>query len=177
MAIPRLSPQVTGIGRVLEPDRHLQRSRIGGHGVQQQQSADTAFSNSKVSRNHAGIHGGGIYNQGELDEEAEKQLADIAGAVRGIDILAATLDSLHDALLGLPVGPYGVLQPRQGAEIGKARPDALPQLLLSGALQVTRARVVDAFGRTLDLPAEKMAYPAIFQPHRVRPPSTSWNQH
>ena len=67
MAIPRLSPQVTGIGRVLEPDRHLQRSRIGGHGVQQQQSADTAFSNSKVSRNHAGIHGGGIYNQGELD--------------------------------------------------------------------------------------------------------------
>jgi hypothetical protein len=53
-------------------------------------------------------------NQGEVDEAVEEQLADIAGAVRGIDILAATFDSLHDELLCLPIGPYGVLQPRNG---------------------------------------------------------------
>jgi hypothetical protein len=99
-------------------------------------------------------------NQGEVDETVEGQLAHIAGAVRGIDILAATFDSLHDELLGLPIGPYGVLQPRTRAGIAKPVPVALPELLISGRLQVSRARIVDAFGRTLDLPAEKTIYPA-----------------
>ena len=99
-------------------------------------------------------------NQGEADETVEDQLAHIAGAVRGIDILAATLDSLHDELLGLPVGPYGVLQPRTAAGIAKPIPVSVPQLLISGRLRVTRARIVDAFGRTLELPADKIAYPA-----------------
>jgi hypothetical protein len=80
--------------------------------------------------------------------------------VRGIDILSANLDSLHDVLLGLPVGPYGVLQPRNGSGIGKPAPVSLPQLLLAGRLRVRRARLVDAFGRTLDLDPDKIAYPA-----------------
>jgi hypothetical protein len=99
-------------------------------------------------------------NQGEVDEEVEKQLARIAGSVLGIDILAASFDSLHDQLLGLPVGPYGVLQPRAGTDIVNPTPVSVPELLLSGRLRVTRARLVDAFGRTLDLPAEKVMYPA-----------------
>ena len=99
-------------------------------------------------------------NEGEADEAVEDQLAHIADAVRGIDILAATLDSLHDELLGLPIGPYGVLQPRTAAGIAKPIPVSIPQLLISGRLRVGRARIVDAFGRTLDLPADKVAYPA-----------------
>lgn len=98
--------------------------------------------------------------RGEVSEAVEDQLADIAGAVRGIDILAANLDSLHDVLLGLPVGPYGVMAPRTAAGIAKPVPAGPPDLLVSGRLRVTRARVVDAFGRTLDLPAKETLYPA-----------------
>ena len=62
------------------------------------------------------------------------------------------MDSLHDRLLGLDVGPYGVLSPLTGS--GKPAPLATPAptLLLGGRLAVKRARLVDAFGRTLDLP-------------------------
>jgi hypothetical protein len=99
-------------------------------------------------------------DRGEVSEEIEKQLADIAGAVRGIDILAANLDSLHDALLGLPIGPYGVLQPRTATGIAKPVPVSAPELLVSGRLNVTKARLLDAFGRTLDLPVTMTFYPA-----------------
>jgi len=98
--------------------------------------------------------------RGEVSEEVEKQFADIAAEVRGIDILAANLDSLHDTLLGLPVGPYGVLQPRTAAGIAKPVPVSVPELLVSGRLRVTKARLLDAFGRTLDLPVNKTMYPA-----------------
>jgi hypothetical protein len=99
-------------------------------------------------------------NQGEIDEEAENQFAQIAAAMRGIDILAASFDSLHDQLLGLPVGPYGILQERSGADMIKPTPVNIPALLVSGRLRVARARIIDAFGRIVDLPAEKVLYPA-----------------
>jgi hypothetical protein len=99
-------------------------------------------------------------SQGEVDEAVEQQLANIARAVRSVDILAATFDSLHDELLGLPVGPYGVLQLRNGTDIQKPVPTGTPELLLSGQMRINRARVVDAFGRTLDLDVAKIAYPA-----------------
>jgi hypothetical protein len=98
--------------------------------------------------------------QSQIDDATEKQLADIAQAIGGIDILAASLDSLHDELLGLPVGPYGVLSPAGAGGIAKPEPVAVPQLLMAGRLSVTEARIVDAFGRTLDLPAKKTLYPA-----------------
>jgi hypothetical protein len=114
---------------------------------------------------------------GEVDEIVEEQLATVARAVRGIDILAAGLDSLHDVLLGLPVGPYGVLSPRDGAEIRRPAPTALPHLLAQGRLKVDAARLVDAFGRVLDLPVEKITYPArdesgqgmLLRPRLLRP--------
>ena len=99
-------------------------------------------------------------NRGEVDEQAERQLADIARAARGIDILAANLDSLHDELLGLPVGPFGILQPRSAGGIAKPIPVSAPQLLVAGRLRVTRARLIDAFGRTLELPVDRVGYPA-----------------
>lgn len=99
-------------------------------------------------------------DRGEVSEDVEKQLSEIAGAVRGIDILAANLDSLHDELLGLPIGPYGVLQPRTETGITKPVPVSIPELLVSGHLKVSGARIIDAFGRTLDLPIDNILYPA-----------------
>jgi hypothetical protein len=97
---------------------------------------------------------------GEVSEAVQAELSDIAHAVQGIDILSASLDSLHDVLLGLPVGPYGVLQPRNGSGIARPVPVSIPQLLLAGRLRVRRARIVDAFGRTLALDPDRIAYPA-----------------
>lgn len=99
-------------------------------------------------------------DQGEVDEEVEKQLADIAGAIRGIDILSASLDSLHDKLLGFEIGPYGVLQPRNGTDIKNPTPVSVPELLVTGRLTVKAARMIDAFGRILDLPVDGLNYPA-----------------
>jgi hypothetical protein len=97
---------------------------------------------------------------GEVSDAVEKELSDIAHAVSGIDILSANLDSLHDVLLGLPVGPYGVLQPRNGGTVEKPTPVSIPELLLAGRLRVRKARLVDAFGRTLDLDPDSITYPA-----------------
>lgn len=96
-------------------------------------------------------------NVGEADDKTEKALTEIADAIETLDVLSASLDSLHDQLLGLPVGDYGVLSPRQddGATLGKPIPVDVPQLLVSGALRLTRARIIDAFGRVLDLPIER----------------------
>ncbi len=118
------------------------------------------------------------HSVGEVDVPTAEQLAAVASEVDGIDILAASLDTIHDTLLGLPVGPYGVLRERQGDTIAKPVPVALPQLLLAGRLTVTRARIVDAFGRTLDLPAADIVYPArdaldggsvLLRPRLLRP--------
>jgi hypothetical protein len=101
-------------------------------------------------------------NAGEADDETQEALAAIADAAETLDLLAASLDSLHDQLLGLPVGEYGVLNPRQGASetLDKPVPVDLPQLLLNGVLRLSRARIVDAFGRILDLPVGRTRVPA-----------------
>jgi len=97
---------------------------------------------------------------GEADEATEEALDEIGEAIENLDILAASLDSLHDQLLGLPVGPYGVLSPSEG-EGGESAPKPVgaPQLTVAGELRVTRARLVDAFGRVLDLPVETVRVP------------------
>lgn len=101
-------------------------------------------------------------NVGEADEATEEALADIADAIETLDVLSASLDSLQEQLLALPVGDFGVLNERQGtgSVLQKPVPVDVPQLLLNGALRLSRARIVDAFGRTLDLPVARTRVPA-----------------
>ncbi|MEZ5833849.1 MAG: hypothetical protein R3D05_21985 [Dongiaceae bacterium] len=101
-------------------------------------------------------------NAGEADEKTEAALADIADHIETLDVLSASLESVQEQLLGLPLGDLGVLSPRQGdtATLDKPVPVDVPQLLLNGALRLTRARIIDAFGRTLDLPVERTQVPA-----------------
>lgn len=100
-------------------------------------------------------------NAGEADEATEDALADIADKIETLDVLSASLDSLQEQLLGLPLGDYGVLNARQGdgTTLDKPVPVDVPQLLLNGVLRLTRARIIDAFGRTLDLPVERTRVP------------------
>ncbi|GIK95838.1 MAG: hypothetical protein BroJett029_00470 [Alphaproteobacteria bacterium] len=100
-------------------------------------------------------------NAGEADDATEDALAAIADEIEDLDVLSASLDSLQEQLLGLPLGDFGVLNPRQdgGPALGKPVPVDVPQLIVNGALRLTRARIIDAFGRTLDLPIERTQVP------------------
>lgn len=100
-------------------------------------------------------------NAGEADDATADKLADIADKIEDLDVLSASLESLQEQLLGLPLGDYGVLNSRQGdtATLDKPVPIDVPQLLVNGALRLTRARIIDAFGRTLDLPVERTRVP------------------
>jgi hypothetical protein len=93
-----------------------------------------------------------VSNQGEADPATAASLHHIAENIGLLDIVTATLDGLNQQLLGLPVGPFGITVARQGAGLRPPVPVAAPQLLAGGALRLRRARIVDAFGRTLDLP-------------------------
>ena len=100
-------------------------------------------------------------NDGEADEAVEAQLASIADAIEGLDIVTASLDGIGATLLGLPVDGFGVTSPK--ASDGTIRlpvPVAEPKLLVGGTLRLTRARLVDAFGRTVDLPPSQVRVPA-----------------
>lgn len=90
-------------------------------------------------------------NLGEVDEATEAALDRIADGIDTIDVLSATLDGIRDGLLGLPANA-----PRSRNADGSLAPTApvdVARLLAAGLLRLTRARIVDAFGRTLNLPA------------------------
>jgi hypothetical protein len=99
-------------------------------------------------------------NQGEADEATEFLLSGLADAAEHLDIVTASLDGLHDRLVGLPADD-GVLRPR-GADgsLGRVAPVADPQLAVAGSVRLTAARLVDAFGRTLDVPVDRLRVPA-----------------
>jgi hypothetical protein len=100
-------------------------------------------------------------NQGEVDGPTATALHRVADNIGYLDVLSTTLDGLKDQLLGLPVNQFGAIQRRNPDNtLTPPAPIALPQLLLSGVLRLLRARVVDAFGRTLDLPVNRLRIPA-----------------
>jgi hypothetical protein len=87
------------------------------------------------------------HNEGEADQATEDALATIAGVLEGLDVLGASLDGFREQVLSLP---YADGLARDASGLGPA-PTAAPQLVVAGSLTLTRARVLDAFGRTLDL--------------------------
>lgn len=100
-------------------------------------------------------------NQGEADEDTEAALARIADAVEDPDLLSASLEGLHARMLGLPVSAFGVVHSRRAdGTIAPPAPVDVPRLLAEGRLTLKRLRVVDAFGRTLDVPVDTIRVPA-----------------
>jgi hypothetical protein len=95
-------------------------------------------------------------NQGEVNNATAQALQQIADGIGYLDIMTGTLDGLGVQLLGLPVDPFGVMTRRDGDSLKPPAPVAAPQLLVAGDLRLSKARIVDAFGRTLDLPLAKL---------------------
>ena len=100
------------------------------------------------------------HGQGEADPATAALLSGLADAIENLDIATAGLDGMRDRLLGLPTDD-GVLRPRaDDGGLDKVAPVDDPQLVVAGTVRLTKARIVDAFGRTLDVPVERAQVPA-----------------
>ncbi|MER5755862.1 hypothetical protein [Streptomyces sp. NPDC002088] len=110
----------------------------------------------------------------QVGEEHEEALAAAAAAADGADLLTGSLSGIRETLLGLD--PHDAARVRiaaDGTPLGKPLARELPLLLAGGAATLVRLRVVDAFGRWLDIPAERLAAAEIATANRhpAGPPS------
>ena len=99
-------------------------------------------------------------NQGEASEATEAALARIAAAVDQLDVLSASLDGVRERLLGLAY--HGGIVRGRNADGTLSEPNLsgeAPIWLRGGVARLLRARLVDAFGRTLDLPVDRLTTP------------------
>lgn len=95
---------------------------------------------------------------GLIDDATEDALRHLDDAVRNLDIVTASLDGVRTQLLGLPVSD-GLRRPSDGGLPSNPAPVAPPHGLLAGCITLTQARLVDSFGRTLDVPVGDIATP------------------
>lgn len=98
---------------------------------------------------------------GEIGEETEAALAVLAEAVREVDVVTASLSGIRDRLLGFTDAVDGLVRPTSttGGQAGRAAPTEPPAMLVAGRMRLVRARLVDAFGRHLDVPVANVAVP------------------
>lgn len=90
-------------------------------------------------------------NRGDDDrvvsDEALDDLRELNAAAGLTDVLSASLDGVRDHLLGFSTN----VRLTEADSDGEILPDRLPELLRAGAATVRRLRLVDAFGRFVDL--------------------------
>jgi hypothetical protein len=94
---------------------------------------------------------------GEADEATEAALRALVSAFAEVDVLTSALDGFRHQLLGLPTVDGLQTGKDDEGEIVPPTPTGPPTLLVGGHLQLTRARLVDAFGRLLNIPLDAVA--------------------
>jgi hypothetical protein len=91
---------------------------------------------------------------GLIDEATEDRYRTLAAAVERLDVVTTALDGVRSQLLGFPARD-GLRRPSDAAgAITDPAPTSPPRAVLAGAMTLTRARLLDAFGRTLDVPVD-----------------------
>jgi len=126
-------PETTTAGRVLtERGRSLLTTGV----AVTMSAAITGWLTAEDARDAAGA--------GEVDEATEATLATLRDRLDALDVVSAALDGFREQLLGLPYLDGVVTKPVPG--------DDPPELLERGELRLSKARLIDAFGRVLDLP-------------------------
>ena len=98
-------------------------------------------------------------NAGLVDETTEDALRELDEAVLNLDILTAALDGMRTQLLGFRTSD-GLRRPGDGVTVSKPAPEQAPRSLVAGDITLTRARLLDVFGRTLEIPLANVAIPA-----------------
>jgi hypothetical protein len=95
---------------------------------------------------------------GQVDESTEKALGDLDNAVNNLDVVTATLDGVRAQLLGFKVKD-GLRRPGDGTSLSNPAPEEAPHSILAGCVTLTRARLLDVFGRSLEIPLASVATP------------------
>ena len=96
---------------------------------------------------------------GLVDDAIEEQFRALDAAVRHLDVVTCALDGVRTQLLGLPVSD-GLRRLNDGGAIVDPAPTAPPRTVIAGCISLKRARLVDVFGRTLDVPVASVATPS-----------------
>jgi len=91
---------------------------------------------------------------GQIDDATYATLSRVRDLTDRLDVVSAALEGLREQLLGLP-WDNGLVR----AQDGSITAAGLPRPLLAGRLRLRRARLVDAFGRLLDLPVDTVQVP------------------
>ena len=96
---------------------------------------------------------------GLVDEATENSYSILDKAVYNLDVMTAALE-VRAQLLGFKALD-GLRRPCDGdGNVTNPAPERAPSLLLAGCLKLNRARLLDVFGRTLDLPLNNVLTPS-----------------
>jgi hypothetical protein len=131
-------PEAATRGRVIT---HTGRSVLTTGVATTMAAAITGYLDAEDARDAAGT--------GETDEATEQVLARLRDELTTLDVMSAALDGWREQLLGLPYRDGLLYQDANGT---RPAPVDVPELVTLGELRLRRARLVDAFGRILDLP-------------------------
>jgi hypothetical protein len=99
---------------------------------------------------------------GLADPQTEASLAGLREALAQVDMQSVALDGIREQLLGLEYDRGVVYLDDNALDDGTRQSivDALPRLVAAGRLTLSAARLVDAFGRHIDLPVDQVIVPA-----------------
>ena len=94
---------------------------------------------------------------GVLDANSQTALARLGNFLAPLDMASASLDGIREQLLGINyIGQMPLDTPAAGVK-RKPIASALPQPFFGGSMRLDGMRVVDAFGRTLDLDVSQVS--------------------
>lgn len=99
-------------------------------------------------------------SRGEASEPTEAMLGNLAAAISQLDLVSASLDGVREQLAGLAYHG-GLIRARDASgTFGPPNRSGLDAVWLAGGVaQLSRARLVDAFGRVLALPVAQAKVP------------------
>jgi hypothetical protein len=109
-----------------------------------------------------------------LQPAEQTALSAVAAAGARYDLLTGGLAGLREELLGLAWADAGRVGTDGAGNRTPPAPVAAPVLLRGGVASFTRLRIVDAFGRTIEIPPASIAGAAIAE--RLQPPPGSPSQ-
>ncbi|MFI6359402.1 hypothetical protein ACIBJF_44040 [Streptomyces sp. NPDC050743] len=99
-----------------------------------------------------------LVSQGVISADDEQVLASLSAAAGGLDVLTTALAGVRETLLGLdPLDASRVQIAADGTPTNKPSPVGPALLLAGGRARLNRLRVVDAFGRFVDVPDAVLA--------------------
>lgn len=136
-------PETTTAGRVIT---HRGRSILTTGVATTMTAAITAWLRAEDERDASPTGG-------EVGEGVEQALATLRDRLDNLDVVSAALDGFREQLLGLPYLDGTAARPKPG--------ENPPELSVRGEMRIRKARLIDAFGRVVDLPdAAAPALPA-----------------